>query len=1589
VVLKEFKKLLPKYNIYNNELINTYEIINNKIIELKNNEKMMKEIDVFVNGLYPGNGNNARFSRSSSFDSQEGNLINPDKSLEINNSNNNNNANNNIEVICNDNEAQKIILHENKFRNNDVSIETINGTLKINKNNNKSGKLSRKNTNNVKDKYFNSEVFIFESFFKNYFALLNISFEKDLYYYDLFYDKQILILNKIQLKEITSNSNNLSISFREEVEKFLHNYNLKSKIKFSTVEREFGRYQCLSNTEKRNLKYIFSGKYKDALGFSVEILEKQLADFMQNCGLNLFSENNFNNLNGENNDLLSNKSSSNNLFVISNKNINNGNANNKLSNNDINKNYTNNFANFESQYIKKNSVFSYLENAIISPLYKIINMYMIDKEKLIGEDYFTIYKLVFYFHQVLYALYTSQLADPPQNFLSKLSRKNTNNYTHLSKYLYGDLKQKLSEINLDYLTQNLNKLKDLKYFEFEETVNIFRVTLALIKKNNTFNFIHLRKEFYRFNIIENSYLGCYDENSKDKIFVNFYEAIKSEAADYFLDSQEKKIYEIIEEYKKTLGETFGEQFSIVKVLGSTDLDCEVDLTGVLFNYIINKFADKLTRANQNLSIPQNIFTFDETYKNNKNLKNQNFENKNNENGIKDYKNFVEGKHLKMQNFYVLFFLRNLFFFKPEKFQEALTNLFSKVVNKKEDSRQQDDFPSSSDGKMENNISNPLLKKSSKKILSKKNSLLKKQNSKKNKSTAEDLIFLDDEDPEETTELDNEKIHYFFSIINKYFIFGNLLCEAGKLFELYNERTLIRSNFIYDLLITNIFLMQNICEGHNTTLQELMFDLRLMPLAAENLNLYVESAEDDNQLELVGKGAPMALTTNLIKKGKKILDDKERIKIDNFLSERKNFEFSYVNFISNLMRSIVSSLYFDFDNRYVFLNKTFSLNSNFICVFNKLTDLLTEMIQGTQEHNLYNFYIPEKEKESEVFPADDNLNQIKQYQFLVFLFDIKQIFINDGDDPEKEFSVIKSLTFSMLNNILNQESVNQDFVRVLLKVFDIDFLIGKMSKYMKKLIVRFQQGILYEHPQFPQLVKKIQLKSFSFEDYYKIFLTNDELQQDDYFLLCVQIYYFINIIGDKFYMQDAMDLLELDNEQEDNNSKKEGLIIESNLKSGDLEIENTIFLKSNKLENKIKLFFEKTLKKKNLFERKSSKNVAATIGSNFSVVPVLNDSVNIKAISSGNLLNPGNPNGYESFNNNLDKSNNNFKNLNNQNNENNNNVKKEKKEVKVKTTSLTDILYTKKFYSKIINSVEFVIADDSGAKVKEIYFIKNPTGYLINETNIDKFFKNADRSDATTKITSLLDSLENFQIEIDHKLKIKNKMKKNLLRYDYKITDFVSLILSLIINLTLLFSLTSENMDDDSLRGPIFNAVMGIGFAQIAVNLISLIIFLIMKQSIWVSFELNNIRKTDFSNMGNSIIDNDIILSKISFFKKLKVYLVDCFLLNEEVILINLNLVLGVIGVSQFYATMVFTLQLITVIRFVQTIRDIVKAFKSRFDQLIAMVFFLLFLIYFYTNVAFYFLNAEYVGRGIGYVSFNFLYFIFSFHFFRFIFIIIF
>ena len=94
--------------------------------------------------------------------------------------------------------------------------------------------------------------------------------------------------------------------------------------------------------------------------------------------------------------------------------------------------------------------------------------------------------------------------------------------------------------------------------------------------------------------------------------------------------------------------------------------------------------------------------------------------------------------------------------------------------------------------------------------------------------------------------------------------------------------------------------------------------------------------------------------------------------------------------------------------------------------------------------------------------------------------------------------------------------------------------------------------------------------------------------------------------------------------------------------------------------------------------------------------------------------------------------------------------------------------------------------------------------------------------------------------------------------------------------------------------------------------------------------------------------------------KIEIFIIKSFLLNDEVYLLILNIIIGIIVLLKPSLIGLFVLQLFTVIKFSPTIQQIVEAFRIRISQLLNMVGFLAILIYFYANISFFFYSGEFV-----------------------------
>ena len=131
--------------------------------------------------------------------------------------------------------------------------------------------------------------------------------------------------------------------------------------------------------------------------------------------------------------------------------------------------------------------------------------------------------------------------------------------------------------------------------------------------------------------------------------------------------------------------------------------------------------------------------------------------------------------------------------------------------------------------------------------------------------------------------------------------------------------------------------------------------------------------------------------------------------------------------------------------------------------------------------------------------------------------------------------------------------------------------------------------------------------------------------------------------------------------------------------------------------------------------------------------------------------------------------------------------------------------------------------------------------------------------------------------------------------------------------------------------------------QVCMNLIFLLIFYHSKYNFYITKEKRKYNQVQLTN-----------------WEMLEIYLFKSFLFNDEVYLLILNVIFGILVILKPSFTMLFILQLLTIIKFLPTIKQIAEAFKIRISQLIMMVGFLFILIYFYSNISFFFYSKEFV-----------------------------
>jgi hypothetical protein len=503
-------------------------------------------------------------------------------------------------------------------------------------------------------------------------------------------------------------------------------------------------------------------------------------------------------------------------------------------------------------------------------------------------------------------------------------------------------------------------------------------------------------------------------------------------------------------------------------------------------------------------------------------------------------------------------------------------------------------------------------------------------------------------------------------------------------------------------------------------------------------------------------------------------------------------------------------------------------------------------------------------------------------------------------------------------------VDHESVKLFAFIFDPKKLIELLAKYLIVIYLKHIKNFSIDSDKFTESYLSCDLDNSMVQEILERFRINNEIYEDEIYKLSAQIFLFITILGEKYGNIEANSILNLflkeDQKDEDDEEQEEEESPSDNKEKNEEKPSNNkkVHVKKEDVQNtetvlksKMDLTQQKLVSVKSL--NLASKFFKELIKSCEFIIPLEDE-------------NKEDDFDWECFDFLQDESDDDdddevssikdddIKEVNNDNNKNEKEEDENKEEVQVKPNH---------------------------KNLKKIYFIVDPKVFLISDTNIQYFFENADRSNPTNKLKYLLISLEDFYIEVKYKLKnVENNDKmKELFKMDYTNVDWANLIFSMTIVFILLGFLNEQTLES----WYVFGTLMFLESLQVMMNIKYLYVFYKSKYNFYVTKE-----KRKYTDV--ELTTKDI----------LEIYFIKSFLLNDEVYLLNLNIIIGVVVLLRPTFIGLFILQLFTVIKFSPTIQQIVEAFRIRVSQLLNMVGFLAILIYFYANISFFFYSGEFV-----------------------------
>ena len=323
----------------------------------------------------------------------------------------------------------------------------------------------------------------------------------------------------------------------------------------------------------------------------------------------------------------------------------------------------------------------------------------------------------------------------------------------------------------------------------------------------------------------------------------------------------------------------------------------------------------------------------------------------------------------------------------------------------------------------------------------------------------------------------------------------------------------------------------------------------------------------------------------------------------------------------------------------------------------------------------------------------------------------------------------------------------------------------------------------------------------------------------------------------------------------------------------------------------------------------------------------------------------------------------------------------------------------------INNIEDEEKNDNNYEEKEnknekiSFFIRPYLSFHLSEQSKDYFINHVDRSSYLNKYSSLIAFSDYCAFEMMYNMLYINKstIKKKLSKIHLSKMQIINYILIILENSFLIYHyyrepyLTHDIYDviDKSILNKIFFDIWIILIIKIGIVGFALIVYIFSK---YILVYQRNIIMTQGNNFifrkkgqvtqnmehptivkyfacnGSLFETMDLINKSLGFFTKLKIILIDSLIANLEINIFFFSLILNILFIF-FGNPIILSIELLFIVGIYPSLLNILKAFTTKFWNIIICLFFTYCIIYIYTWLSIFYLRSSFdFGKVFEYAS---------------------